>query len=366
MRKHKKRITKKTRPLYIFLLVLILLGVLGLTVFFLRTTTFFRSHADLGNIIMLYPNPDTAKNNLQLTTFAYITVAPTPTPTTVVTSSAPPTDVGPPNNEQTCPLDSIKPPGSTCQCIDTNGYACPADMGSSIGVPQCAASGSMTFPMQMSGKWYCTTMGSIAALGGPQVTPPPGCYAACIGKPVIYLYPTKKTLVDVSVKTDGDIFVSNPHYPSGGWKHVTAYPNGDLFYEGQKYNELFYESKVIHTLPTPKTGIIIATNNLASRLTEITTQLGLNNAEQKEFLAYWLPKLRQLHTPYIFFSLLSPEVKESYDHVTISPEPDTRIEFIAYFKPLQNAINVTPLQLPATPPARTGFTEVEWGGTIGQ
>jgi hypothetical protein len=29
-------------------------------------------------------------------------------------------------------------------------------------------------------------------------------------------------------------------------------------------------------------------------------------------------------------------------------------------------MTVNPLELPAEPPARIGFTEVEWGGTIGE
>ena len=68
---------------------------------------------------------------------------------------------------------------------------------------------------------------------------PPGIH--CIWKPVIYLYPTKKTLVDVKVSVPGEIVVSDPliekleesvlrSLGGGGWKNVTAYPHGSLLY----------------------------------------------------------------------------------------------------------------------------------------
>jgi len=52
------------------------------------------------------------------------------------------------------------------------------------------------------------------------------------------------------------------------------------------------------------------------------------------------------------------------DKVIITPEPDTFIFFLAYFKPLSQPIQVKPLMLPLEPPKRVGFTAVEWGGTI--
>ena len=70
---------------------------------------------------------------------------------------------------------------------------------------------------------------------------PTGTFSICGEKPVIYLYPETKTLVDVSVTTAGEIVVSDPLYPSGGWKNVEAYPDGTLYYQGGKYRELFYE-----------------------------------------------------------------------------------------------------------------------------
>ncbi len=184
----------------------------------------------------------------------------------------------------------------------------------------------------------------------------------CYGKPVIYLYPEVRTMVDVSILTAGKIVVSNPDYPAGGWKNVLAEPNGALTYEGKKYRELFYETQVKNDW-RPKVGIIIKSNLLEQKLGELVYQLGLEENEKKEFLDFWLPRLRALKSNYVLFSLIDTETKEANDKVFINPQPDTRIEFIAYFKPLALPIVIKPLELP-TRPIRRGFTTVEWGGTI--
>ncbi len=197
---------------------------------------------------------------------------------------------------------------------------------------------------------------------GPVFTPE-GDGDYCIGKPVIYLYPERPTYVDVTVKTEGNIVVSDPLYPTGGWKGVLALPDGTLKYQNKKYRELFYESES-HSLNRPKTGIIISMKNLELELRSFITQLGLTKAdEQQEFLDWWIPRLQSIKTDRLFVSILEKNEKERVDQVLISPKPDTMIEFIVYFAPLSDGETVTPLVLPPTP-KRTGFTAIEWGGVI--
>jgi len=157
----------------------------------------------------------------------------------------------------------------------------------------------------------------------------------CYGKPVIYLYPTVPTLVDVSIKTKGKIAVSIPTYPTDGWKNVLAMPSGDLIYQENHYRELFYETSV-DTVTQPDTGFIIDRRNLHSELLNFITKLGLTKEdEQQEFLDWWIPRLENLNAP----------------------------NFIVYFKPLDKYEEVEKLVLPPTP-KRVGFTAVEWGGVI--
>ena len=187
----------------------------------------------------------------------------------------------------------------------------------------------------------------------------------CWGKPVILLYPEKPTLVNVEVKTSGEIYVSDPLYPAGGWKSVLANPDGSLVYQNRQYAELFYESKV-KNYGMPATGLIFETSKLKEKLPELLYDLGLSNnikTEIPEFMDFWLPKLKALNSRYMFVSLIEKEVKEKNDLVLVKPEPDTRIELIVYFKPLDKRFGVKSLEI-GPRPARHGFTMVEWGGTI--
>lgn len=195
----------------------------------------------------------------------------------------------------------------------------------------------------------------------PTLAPTDGIF--CVGKPVIYLYPKKDTLVNVKLNIPGDITESIPLYPAGGWNNVLAHPNGTLEYLGKTYSELYYESTVDKVNP-PQKGIVVEKNKLEEELKTLTFKLGLIDKEQQEFLDYWLPRLRELNSPYVFVSVIEPQEKERIDGVSIIPAPDTKIEFLVYFKGFDKKISVEPLILPVKPPQRIGFTAVEWGGTI--
>ncbi len=191
----------------------------------------------------------------------------------------------------------------------------------------------------------------------------PTCTHWCIGKPVIYLYPRIPTIVNVLLTIPGSITQSIPTYPGGGWQNILALPGGEMFYKGSKFSELYYESAV-NTVHAPDNGIVISTKNLQPSLLRLIKQLGLIPHEQDEFMAYWMPRLRQLNKPYVMVSLISAQEKERIDHVAITPKPQTMIAFLVYFKGLDLPITLKPLKFPAVPPVRLGFTAVEWGGVI--
>lgn len=187
----------------------------------------------------------------------------------------------------------------------------------------------------------------------------------CFGKPVIYLYPEVPTLVNVAIKTTGFVFISDPQIEEGNtWTDVTAHPDGTLFYKGEKYKELFYETKS-ETLTPPKKGLSIKSEHLKTELLELITKMGLTQKhEQDEFLDWWLPRLEAYDSAYWFVGILDADEKKKHDTVIINPKPDTFIEFIVYFKPLQKPFQGEKFELPSKPPARDGFTAIEWGGVI--
>jgi hypothetical protein len=149
--------------------------------------------------------------------------------------------------------------------------------------------------------------------------PTSGYGTYCFAKPVIYLYPTFITKVDVSVETTGQIVVSDPLYPKGGWKNVTAHPDGTLYYQNKKYRELFYETNVTD-FNKPKNGLIIKSAELDTKLNEYITRLGLTRADERaEFLDFWLPRLKALNSPYILFSVLDTAEKEKQIKLILIP-----------------------------------------------
>ncbi len=167
----------------------------------------------------------------------------------------------------------------------------------------------------------------------------------------------------MKVKTAGEIVVSDPHYPIGGWENILANPDGHFQYHNKTYRELFYETSTTD-VKRPSTGIVMDKKNLNSQLTEFIRKIGLTrHDEQQEFLDWWIPKLMNLASDRIFVSILERDEKDRLDSVEITPKPDTFIDFIVYFAPFSNNETVSPLQLPHTP-QRQGFTAIEWGGVI--
>lgn len=291
-------------------------------------------------------SPESGKQNLQLKTLKF---KPKPTPKT---DSC--------NHDMSKPIDDL----DTCECtawvVKCEGGKCvDVDLDKS-GMPGTKDSICQLFDQSS----WCQ-----AFSGGKD-----GWY--CIGKPVIYLYPEKETYVNVSVKTEGKVVVSDPQIEnygdrlrnataSQGWKNVLAYPNGTLFYQGKQYRELFYESET-KEVKRPERGLVMEKSKLRTSLLSFIAQLGLTREdEQMEFLDWWIPRLERINSEKLFVSILEKDEKERLDKVFISPKPDTFIEFIAYFAPLSENEMVEPLVLPPTP-ERKGFTAIEWGGVIGR
>ncbi len=198
------------------------------------------------------------------------------------------------------------------------------------------------------------------------LTQGPGSYAPffCEAKPAIFLYPEKPSLIDVSIEAPGKITISIPEY-GDGWKGILAYPDGSLFYQGDKYPELFYEVALDRQEP-PKTGVIVARKDIKPTLLKLGKQLGFNNTENTEFVEYWTDRLnKNIKSPFIQISFWDPIAKQKLDKVIITPKPDVFIQYIFYFKEVTIPYSIMPPAIPEAP-VRQGFAAVEWGGVIDQ
>ena len=179
-----------------------------------------------------------------------------------------------------------------------------------------------------------------------------------IDKPIIYLYPTEETNVEVRVGKPENLKHTYPKY-EGSWK-VLAKPNGDLIdlKTGRKLYALYWEG-INEAKPNMEEGFIVKGEDVVEFLEEKLEILGLNEKEAEEFIVYWLPKLESNKYNYIRFETIE-EINNSMP-LEITPKPDSIIRVLMEFKGLDKPIKVQEQQLET--PVREGFTAVEWGGT---
>ena len=181
------------------------------------------------------------------------------------------------------------------------------------------------------------------------------------GKPVIYLYPTKDTKVNVQVKPNGGLTKVDPFYPTNGWL-VNAKPNGELTNtDGQNYPYLFWEGNA-YDMKVPTDGFVLSRENIKRDMTKLLARLGLNQKETTDFLEFWQIKLEE--KPYVFVTFVSQTDFDKIAPLNISPRPDKTIRVFMDYQPLDVRYSVRPLKIET--PTRTGFTVVEWGGRLHQ
>ncbi len=370
--------------------LLLLTSLLGLTIVLGIIFVFFKplaTNAETYYKSINCPTPGPGKSSLQLIP-CYPSGAVTNPPAQQQTTSATIAPTNPPpgtvESGKVCTPDSTVAKGASCKCssdlepdavctvpnalhcTQNGGFPSINSMGFQFGAGGFPLGYSLVAPTAGPGSQGAIQCIWLDTAPVPAAAGATNCTIECNSKPVIYFYSPKTLSVDVKLDIPGFVTESIPHYPANGWQNVTVHPqgtiDGTLSYQNKSYKELYYEDETSKATP-PQEGFVIKTSDLKPSLREYTAKLGLNASEQAEFLNYWVPRLTDLHVPYIFFTVFDEAQKEKVDHVIVNPAPDTSIAFLAYFKPLNTPIQVAPLQFPVVP-KRDGFTMVEWGGTI--
>ena len=177
-------------------------------------------------------------------------------------------------------------------------------------------------------------------------------------KPVIYLYPEKKTNVDINLDYSGEFTFTYPGY-NNGW-NVTAYPDGKIIdnRDGAEYSYIFWEGNANMKYDMSK-GLVVKGKDTVEFLKEKLNFLGLLPKEYNEFIVYWAPKMIDNK-----YNLITFQDKEYIDNakLSIDPEPDSIQRVFMVYTPLEEKIAIEEQEL--TPFKRTGFTVIEWGGSI--
>lgn len=181
-----------------------------------------------------------------------------------------------------------------------------------------------------------------------------------VEKPVIYLYPTEKTAIEIKLDLKGKLLTTFPKYDKN-WD-VIAEPNGQIFDKktNRYYSSLFWDGTIDFPSAHYKfdDGFVVAKEKLVAFFIEKLEHIGLNNQETNDFIQYWLPILERNN--YNFIHFLVNEECDEIATLNVNPKPETSIRIYMEFYGLEKFTVIKEQQLPKT--ERKGFTLVEWGG----
>lgn len=175
-------------------------------------------------------------------------------------------------------------------------------------------------------------------------------------KPNIYLYPTEKKILSVTLNfpSGGKIVTSIPDYGKG-WL-VSVDTNGII---NNEFEYLFYESEQPDVWQTNE-GWIIKVSDLEQFFTDNLAKYGFIGREIKDFTDYWIPMLKS----YEYYEIY-PQEKKIIDTVItlkITDTPDAVLRLFYLIRGTNSAGN-SKIIAPAgnIQFIRTGFCVTEWG-----
>ena len=204
-------------------------------------------------------------------------------------------------------------------------------------------------------------------------TPSPSRAPQLAYKPVLYVYPEREQSLTVSLDVEGELGTVYPapdtqettdRGTQASWT-VTASPDGTLTDQGGRtYPSLFWDGEM--TLEAPQQGFIVARADAVPFLEEKLALLGLTDKEAADFITFWAPQIRANEYTFVSFDASSYASQATYsftDEAGVPVEPDTFIRVFMTIRAADANEVVTP-QVFVPTPTRSGFTAVEWGGTV--
>lgn len=180
-------------------------------------------------------------------------------------------------------------------------------------------------------------------------------------KPVIYLYPEEETKIDIQLETAGELSFTYPEYKDG-WS-VTADPQGNITYDNESFNYLFWESEqqFDQSIVNRSQGFYVPQDELVSFLETSLTKFGFTSKERADFITYWIPNMKDVTNLYIY--LLFNEACDEFATLNISPEPAQIARFYMLWADAGTDYDKDGIIAQDIPTfKRDGFTVLEWGG----
>jgi hypothetical protein len=206
------------------------------------------------------------------------------------------------------------------------------------------------------------------------------------GKPVVYLYPEKPTVVQLSFTGPMTLQTHIPTY-ADGWK-VLAHPNGtlvdqqpektncDAYKSAAHGSEYAYEACTNNSYPyiywsgqsenaqypVKKDGWYVSRSELSGFLQSKLEEVGLNAKERSDMLEYWLPALLAKNKAYYRISFLQTAEMNAIAPMKVSPTPDTVFRIFLDWNGFDAKPEGSIQPQVLNKLVRKGFTLVEWGG----
>ena len=179
----------------------------------------------------------------------------------------------------------------------------------------------------------------------------------CFDKPIIYLYPTVETEINVRLWTLETLSHTYPKYNSEKWWNVIAQPNWDLedMDTWRKLYALYREWKSDKETNFSE-WFVVAWKDIIPFLEEKLAILWLNEREAEEFIVYWLPQMENNKYNLIRFETI--EEQNENMPLNVTPTPDIVIRVMMDWKAIDEPIDIPEQQLIAL--ERNWFTVVEW------
>jgi len=176
-------------------------------------------------------------------------------------------------------------------------------------------------------------------------------------KPIIYLYPTQETQLNVTLWTPENLLHTYPKYNQEKWRNVIAQPNWDLE-DVDTWRKLYalYREWKSNSENNFDEWFLVKWKDTISFLEEKLAILWLNEREAEEFIVYWLPQMEGNEYNLIRFETI--EEQNENMPLNITPTPDTVIRVMMDWKAIDEPVEIPEQQL--ITPERNGFTVVEW------
>ena len=175
-------------------------------------------------------------------------------------------------------------------------------------------------------------------------------------KPIIYLYPTTETEINIKLWTPKNLLHTYPKYNSEKWRNVIAQPNWELedMDTWRKQYALYREWKT-YDKNNFNEWFVVAWKDIIPFLEEKLAILWLNEREAEEFIVYWLHQMEGNKYNLIRFETI--EEQNENMPLNITPTPDTVIRVMMDWKVIDEPIDIIEQKL--STPERNGFTVVE-------